>query len=483
MKPVFGITGKLFAWFSVFMLMFYITILILYLNVQKIVKISENIVNKNYEISSVSKRMIDNLITMENNEKKYHLLKKDDYVNYFISARKEYEGNFNKIFQMESEGNTVSPLWNELYKDYRGLPDKLRDLKTGDAHEAVWIPEKVINEWIQTISTIRAENEQDVQAATRELNQRGRLSARNGLIGLGISSLVGLIGLLFLSYSMVRPLKELLKGIRSIPNNKSDTPVPVISNDEFGELAVAFNEMAIQLKKEELMRSDFISMLSHEIRTPLTSIRESVNLTVEEVMGTINERQKKFLEIASKEIGRICDLLNHLMQVSRLESGALMIQRQSVDTALFISTCVNNLKHVAEAKTISIETHIPPDIPSFMGDPKHLQQVFHNLLDNALKFSDHGSRISIQIEPDMESKSLVFSVSDTGPGIPEEEQGLIFSKYYQAVGDREHADGVGLGLNISKKILEAHAGTVWVSSKIGRGSTFFFRLPIASEES
>ncbi len=111
-----------------------------------------------------------------------------------------------------------------------------------------------------------------------------------------------------------------------------------------------------------------------------------------------------------------------------------------------------------------------------------MQRVFHNLLNNAVKFSDNGSRISIQIEPDSETANLIFSVSDTGPGIPEEEQKLIFNKYYQARGDRDHMDGVGLGLNISKQIIEAHEGTVWVRSKIGQGSTFYFKLPIAHDE-
>ena len=130
---------------------------------------------------------------------------------------------------------------------------------------------------------------------------------------------------------MSRPVRELRRGIKSLSRSGLTEPIRIYSNDEFGELAGAFNDMAARLIEEERMRSDFISMLSHEIRTPLTSIRESVNLIVEEVMGNINEKQRRFLEIASKEIERITTLLNHLMQISRLEAGAVEIHPRPID--------------------------------------------------------------------------------------------------------------------------------------------------------
>jgi signal transduction histidine kinase len=249
--------------------------------------------------------MIENLLSMEENDKKYHLLGKEDYLNYFVSARKEFQDNLVKILNMEAQGISISDHWKDLFKSYRELSTKLGDLKKTQASGMSWIPEAVINEWIERITIARAENEYDAYLATLELNRRGRMSARNGLLGLGISSLIGLLGIILLAYTTLRPLRELLRGIRSISQDRSSEQIRVRSKDEFGELAGAFNEMALRLKEEEQMRSDFISMLSHEIRTPLTSIRESVNMIAEEVMGTINERQRKFLEIASSEIGRI----------------------------------------------------------------------------------------------------------------------------------------------------------------------------------
>jgi signal transduction histidine kinase len=239
--------------------------------------------------------------------------------------------------------------------------------------------------------------------------------------------------------------------------------------------------MADRLRKEERMRSDFISMLSHEIRTPLTSIRESVNLIADEVFGSINERQKRFLQIAGAEIERITELLNHLLQVSRMESGMLRIHPRPLNPTLLVTTSLHRLTPAAEAKDVKISTLLHPDLPLVMGDPDHLQQVLLNLLGNAIKFSPEGSEISVKATPDELAQSVKFSVSDNGPGIPVEEQALVFQKYYRASGIKDHVDGVGLGLSISKLIVEAHGGGVWVESQFGMGTTFGFTVPVARE--
>jgi len=477
MKLRFGIISKLLVWFFIPVIIFYVTIILLYMDVQKIVHISEGIISKNTKISLISKKMIENLICMEENDKKYHLLKKDDYFNYFVLAQKEFEGNFVEILELERSGMEIPREWRQLYKSYQDFSTTFENLRENESSDSLWIHEAVTNEWIQIISELRAKNEHDIALATMALNSRSQKSARNVLVGLMLSSVVGLFVILFLAYSMIRPLRELLRGIRSVSQDRISKTVNIRSKDEFGELAGAFNDMTLRLREEECMRSDFISMLSHEIRTPLTSIRESVNMIIEEVMGTINNRQRKFLEIASVEIGRICNLLNHLMQVSRLESQTIEIMTLPIDISFFITGCIHQLKPLADTKKISVEAQIAPDLPGMIGDLEHLQRVLTNLLNNAIKFSDPGSRVVLRVVSNKNRTKLDFSVSDNGPGIPKEEQSLIFNKYYRARGVRDHMDGVGLGLNISKNIVEFHKGTIWVKSTVGHGSTFGFTLP------
>jgi signal transduction histidine kinase len=228
-----------------------------------------------------------------------------------------------------------------------------------------------------------------------------------------------------------------------------------------------------------MMRADFIAMLSHEIRTPLTSIRESVNMIAEEVMGPTNAQQRRFLTIASSEIGRIAELLNHLMQVSRLQSAEIKLRPRPICPIALIHTCIQLMKPAAEMGEIELESRLPAKLPKIMGDEKYFQQVVMNLLGNAIKFSPPHKPVQISAKNEAVHHRIKFSVQDFGPGIPQAEQSLIFNKYYRAQEVREHMDGTGLGLSISKFIVEAHDGEIWVDSAVGRGSTFIFTIPQA----
>lgn len=485
MKIKFGIMIKLFMWYFALIFIFYGTIVILFVHMQQIMKISEDIVNKNFKISSASKKMIESLLWMAENESKFNLLKKEEYKEYFVAAQREYEQNLSEILKWETSWSQDTNPWKQLFHDYVDqLPSALEGPEEDEPPKALWIPEQTINDWIHKISKARSDNEQAIEFQMRGLTHRGQMAVWWGFVGLGFSVVVGLLGTIFLTLSMNRPLKELRKGIRSISQEGLSEPIRVLSKDEFGELAGAFNDMTVRLKEEERMRSDFISMLSHETRTPLTSIRESVNLIAEEVMGPINERQQRFLEIASKEIERICDLLNHLMQVSRLEAGALKLRPRPLDPSSFVFGSIHRATPAAEAKGINIQHDIPSEVPQVLGDPDNLQQVLLNLLGNAIKFSPSGTEVIVRVETQTSSNGMEvrFSVSDSGPGIPVEEQSLVFHKYYRVSGTRDHVDGVGLGLSISKHIVEAHGGTVWVRSDVGKGSTFGFTLPTMAKE-
>lgn len=477
----YGIRAKLLLWYLLLVSIFYGTIFALLMQISQIMQISENMVHRNVEIAA-SKKMVENLLSMEENEKKYSVLNKKEYKDYFVAAQREFEGNLIKILQLESKTKGVNAAWKELYRNYRSrLASPISDLGQTTPAQSLWIPVTALDEWINRISKLRSQTEKLVEWQIVELNQRGRNAVHWGYIGLVTSLFVGLLGSMFLAHTMHRPLRELTKGIRSIPRRGSSETIPVLSKDEFGELAKAFNEMADRLRKEELMRSDFISMLSHEIRTPLTSIRESVNLIADEVMGRINDRQKRFLHIAGDEIERITDLLNHLMQVSRMEAGGVEIHSRPLHPATLVSSSVHRVAPAAEAQDVTLNIETDGDLPHVLGDPAHLQQVLLNLLGNAVKFSPRGGEVSIRACLDEQSKVVRFLVSDHGPGIPEEEQALVFQKYYRAAGIKDEVDGVGLGLSISKHIVEAHGGELWVESRSGKGSTFGFTIPIFRE--
>ncbi len=478
MARVTGITARLFIWFFLFVLMFFGTVLILYVNVNRMLKVSDSIVNTKYEIASVSEKMLEDLLGMEENEKKFSLLKKDEYRDYFLSAQSEFETGLSTLMSIDSDSET-SEQWKSLRERYRNKAPSSEAIEEGGASDALWIPEDEINAWIEIISDARRMNEKGIQLANLELNNRGMVTVRAGMVALAISVLAGAVGGLFLSHSMVRPLKALLKGIRSVSRDSAIEPISINAPDEFGELAASFNEMAERLTEEQRMRSDFISMLSHEIRTPLTSIRESVNLIAEGLMGEINERQKRFLDIATEEMNRVNELLNRIMQVSYLESGALEIEAGPIPTVEFLEGALEQMKPAAEIKGIRLESESAEELPDILGDSKYLQQVFANLVGNAIKFSPDNSQVRIGAE--CERNMLRFSVADDGPGVPKAEQPFIFNKYYRVRGVRGKTDGAGLGLSIARHIVEAHGGRIWVESEPGQGTSMIFTLPATAK--
>ena len=475
-----SIISKIFLWYIVLLIIFYGTIIVFFVNIQKMRLISDDIVHKKYAISTYSKKMIENLISMEENQKKYGVLKKDEYKEFFVTAQEDFEKNFSRILKLAA-GTKNAGLWEELYGSY-DVPGYHMDPQGDQVSEKVWIPDEAMNEWIQQISIAQAENAREVELALRGLHHRGQTTMRWGMVGLGVSVLLGFLGLIFLTRSIGRPIRELRQGIRSISKEGLSNPIRVFSRDEFGELSVAFNDMIYRLKEEERMRSDFVAMLSHEIRTPLTSILESVNLIREQLLGPINERQERFLEIASREIERIGELLHVQLQVSRLETGQMEIHLRPFDPTILVNNSLQRLTPAAEAKGIQTEVELPTELPLVSGDPDCLQQVLLNLVGNAIKFSSSGGEVIVRLMPDKDERNLRFSVSDNGQGIPEEEQPFVFSKYYRVSGARNQADGFGLGLSVSKKIVEDHGGSIWLESRPGQGSTFGFSIPLASEE-
>ena len=474
-----GIRTKFLLWYLGLLVIFYGTILILFLQIHDITKVSDDIVNTRYKVSSTLKQMVDNLLTMEENEKKYRLLKKREYLDFFIGAQKGFEANLSDVLRLEPDLVHKS-LWQEIHGYHRALLKGGSVISEDGFLPAVsWIPEMITNEWIRKISEVRLEDQREVERELLGLYERGITAFRWGMLGLGASVLVGLLGIVLITYSINRPLLELRKGIKSILGGGLGQPIRIGTRDELGEVARAFNEMASRLAQEERMRSDFISMLSHEIRTPLTSIRESVNLIEEEITGPINDRQRRLLRIASEEMERLTGLLHHLMQVSRLEAGVLDLDPQPTDPYVLVESCIQRLAPMAEGSRITVRTQVNRDLPPVMGNGAQLQQVLLNLIGNAIKFSPADGEVEVRVERD-DQGGVRFAVSDRGPGIPEQEQPLVFQKYYRVSGTRDQVDGLGLGLSISKHIIEAHGGAIWLESRVGEGSTFAFTLPEAS---
>ncbi len=229
-----------------------------------------------------------------------------------------------------------------------------------------------------------------------------------------------------------------------------------------------------KLRQIDQMKSEFLSNVSHELRTPLQSIGGFARLILRGEVPD-SETQQEFLQIIDSETQHLGNLINDLLDMSRLESGRFQINKRLLTIRDTIIDAVKSFHSLARDKNIVLNEDIPAELPEIEADGDRLRQVVINLLSNAVKFSDPGGSITVKAES--RNGELLFHVTDQGIGIPEEAISHLFERFYRAE-DRLARGGAGLGLYISKQIIEAHGGHIQAESQVGKGSTFSFTLPL-----
>ncbi len=473
-----SISKKLYGLFLIFILIFFGTVTDLFFRVQDMSEQSDHIVSVNKQVGELSKELRGRLVDMEANARKFTVLKKPVYFEAFETARKAYVRTLDQILMLEQgRGPSFDP-WRRMGAEY-GHYTTFRDLDAFSTWSEKWGRGEMVGQWIAGVDLARWENEDEMSHTLVEINDQSRRIIRNGIMGFGVSLLAGGLGIWFISRSMLRPLKRLKQGLSRVSTEDYDQKIQVVSRDEFGEVASAFNAMSRQLKADEEIRSDFIATLSHEIRTPLASIRESVNMMAEEVLGPVTAKQKRFLTLADDGIRRISRLLTHLLETSVQESGSVQWEPEVLDLDALARDAVASLEGTARVKSVGLLVLPRENAPGVVGDRRALTRVMVNLVGNAIKFSPKEGVIRIGFQPGETAGFFQVNVMDEGPGIPRDQQSLIFKKYYRCGSVRQHMDGVGLGLSIARRIVRDHGGEITVRNNPDRGATFSFTLPVA----
>jgi two-component system, OmpR family, phosphate regulon sensor histidine kinase PhoR len=242
-----------------------------------------------------------------------------------------------------------------------------------------------------------------------------------------------------------------------------------------GSILLLFQDLT-QLRRLETVRRDFIANISHELRTPLASM-QSLAETLHD--GALEDRRAadRFLDLMQTEIDTMNQTVRELLELSRIETGEAPFAPRPTSPADVCADALRRIQMLAQRNGLKLENRCPPDLPPVASDSARIEQALMNLLHNAVKFTPAGG--SITVSAAARGTDVVFSVADTGVGIPAEDQSRIFERFYKA--DRSRSgDGTGLGLSIARHIVEAHGGRIWVESAAGKGSAFFFTLPLAS---
>jgi PAS domain S-box-containing protein len=229
----------------------------------------------------------------------------------------------------------------------------------------------------------------------------------------------------------------------------------------------------------ERMKDEFISIVSHELRTPLTSIRGSLGLLGSGKLGELGDRAQRLVEIATDNSERLIRLINDILDIERIESGAIEMNARPVSSAELVTQAVDTVRGMAERARVALETDVRPF--ELSADPDRIVQVLTNLISNAVKFSPADAGSVVTIEARAEEEKAYFRVTDRGRGIPSDKLESIFERFQQVdSSDSRQKGGTGLGLAISRTIVQQHGGEIRVSSELGRGSTFTFTLPLAA---
>ncbi|OSO86992.1 transcriptional regulator [Cylindrospermopsis raciborskii CENA303] len=235
-------------------------------------------------------------------------------------------------------------------------------------------------------------------------------------------------------------------------------------------------------KQVEKMKDEFVSVVSHELRTPLTSIHGSLGMLTSGLLSTTSEQGKRLLQIATDSTERLVRLINDILDIERIESGKVKMERENCDLRDLINSAINIMQALADKAGVSLSIQNSNSSSNsssiqLWADPDRIIQTLTNLFSNAIKFSEPGSTVYLMTE--LQKDQVLVTVQDTGRGIPEDKLESIFERFQQVdSSDSRNHDGTGLGLAICKSIVQQHGGKIWVKSVLGQGSSFYFTLPI-----
>jgi signal transduction histidine kinase len=223
------------------------------------------------------------------------------------------------------------------------------------------------------------------------------------------------------------------------------------------------------------MRDDVLGIVAHDLRNPLSAIL--MQTSVLRLRGAEGDpRLRKPVEAVERAARRMSDLIQDLLDVTSMEAGRLSVEKVRSPAGELVTDCVETQVALATSASLVLHTEVPPGLPEVCADRGRIQQVFENLIGNAVKFTAPGGRVTVGAA--LRSREVLFWVADTGPGIPPQDLPHVFDRFWQA--QKGGRQGAGLGLPIVKGLVELHGGRIWVESTLGQGTTFFFAIPAAS---
>jgi signal transduction histidine kinase len=314
--------------------------------------------------------------------------------------------------------------------------------------------------------------------------------ARNQtLLITAIMLVLGVAGALVLSSLLSRPIFRLVRATKIVGQGNFDVSLPVTSRDELGVLTESFNQMAASLRETSRIeaerrtleivsqhKSEFLANMSHELRTPLNAVIGFSEVLAERMFGDLNPKQQEYVQDILSSGRHLLALINDILDLSKVEAGRMELELAPFDLRVALENSLLLVRERALRHGLALELDVDDGVSMVVADERRFRQIMLNLLSNAVKFTPDSGQVRVRAV--LREGFVEIAVSDTGVGIPKEDQDLIFEEFRQARGESAgKREGTGLGLTLTKRLVEAHGGRLWVTSEPGQGSTFTFTLP------
>jgi signal transduction histidine kinase len=314
-------------------------------------------------------------------------------------------------------------------------------------------------------------------------NESSYEGSRNLFIGVAAGAIVLALLLGFvLSWSLIGPIQRIDSRLAAIASGDFSGRVDVSNRDELGALAANVNRMNNELGRlyKELEttshhKSEFLANMSHELRTPLNAIIGFSQVLRERMFGEVNKKQEEYLDDILSSGNHLLSLINDVLDLSKVEAGQVELEVAPFSLRGVLESGVVMVRERATRDGVHVALALPLDVDVVTGDERRVRQVIFNLLSNAVKFTPAGGAVDVRAA--QLNGEVTVSVADTGPGLAPEDHDRVFEEFQQTEAGVEQREGSGLGLALSKRLVELHGGRIWVDSELGKGSTFAFTLP------
>ena len=386
-----------------------------------------------------------------------------DEVELFARVRKDYEAFIGIVGQVI-----------ELLR--AGKVTEGREAQIGRAGPLAERLERLTNELVN-----KAEAE---MVARVDEGHEAYVVSRRLVIGFALGTILLALGLGYaISWSLIGPVREMESRFGEIAHGDFTKQVRVPNRDELGALAANLNRMSAELGRlyEQVEfanrnKSEFLASMSHELRTPLNAIIGFSEVLVEKMFGELNDKQLEYLKDIHSSGHHLLTLINDILDLSKIEAGRMELELASFDLAALLEGSMMLVRERAARHGLALALDVDEAIGEWVADERKVKQVVINLLSNAVKFTPPGGSVSLRAR--RSDGAVEVAVVDTGVGLAEADQALVFEAFRQASGAQlRKSEGTGLGLSLAKRLVELHGGAIRVESALGRGSTFAFTLP------